>query len=146
MLRPSIGTPHPHNDPKILQNRSVMPEIQLTVTVSDPELSDEQLQEAVENLRQELQAVEGVQEADLIPIAQAPPNSKGVGGFLLGKLQALVNPANLKTAVNFLGDSLFGKSIEIKVEGNGKKLELKINRTEDLAEIMPEIDKFLNSR
>lgn len=74
MLRPSICTPHPHNDPKILQNQSVIPEteIQLTITLSDPELNDEQLQEAVENLRQELQAVEGVQEADLIPIAQGP--------------------------------------------------------------------------
>jgi hypothetical protein len=119
-------------------------DIQLTLTLCDPTLNDEQLQEAVENLQKEFQEVEGVKAVDLIPIAQAPPNSKGVGGFLLGKLKALVNPADLKNAFNILGNSLFGKSIEIKVEGNGKKLELKINRPEDLDKIMPEIDKFLN--
>ncbi|MGQ4646213.1 hypothetical protein [Lyngbya aestuarii] len=123
-----------------------MPEtsIQVTISLEDSQLNEEQLQEATENLRDEVKEVAGVQKADLVPVETAPPDSKGVGGFLVGILTAEINAKNIKTLVRVLGDRLFGKTIKIKVEGKGKKLELEIRRPEDLEAIMPKIDDFIN--
>ena len=117
---------------------------QVRITLSDPGLKDEELQDAVQNLQLELQEVQGVTDADLIPVEQAAPNSKGIGGFELGGLKALVTLKNLKTLVNFLGNNLFGQTVKIKVEGNGKKLELELNRPEDIDKVMPQLDNFIN--
>lgn len=116
----------------------------VTITLSDSQLKEEELQEIVRNLQLELREVEGVTEANLIPMAQAPPNAKGIGGFLLGQLKALVNPKNLKNLVNYLGNNTFGRTIKIKAEGNGKKLDIEFSRSEDIEQIMPQVDKFIN--
>lgn len=123
-----------------------MPEnnIQVTITLLDPQLAEEELQESVQNLQLEVQEVEGVREAGLIPLTEAPPNSKGIGGFLLGQLKALVTLEHLKPLVSTLGNNLFGRSIQIKAEGNGRKLEVKLNRPEDIDKVLPQIDKFIN--
>ena len=123
-----------------------MPEIpvQVTITLSAPGLKDEELQDAVQNLQLELQEVQGVTDADLIPVEQAAPNSKGIGGFLLGGLKALVKLKHLKTLVNFLGNNLFGQTVKIEVEGNGKKLKLELNRPEDIDKVMPQLERFIN--
>lgn len=139
-----------------------MPEtpIQLTIFLEDSQLNDEQLQEATENLCDDIREVEGVDQADLVTKEQADlvtrktasPNSqdiekfikKDIGGFLVGTLTAEVNFKNLKTLVRFLGDRLFGKTIKIQAEGNGKKLDLEIRRPEDLEVILPQIDDFIN--
>ncbi|MGB5635254.1 MAG: hypothetical protein WBM44_24030 [Waterburya sp.] len=118
--------------------------VQVTITLSDPQLRDEELQEAVQNLQLELREVEGITEADLIPVEQAPPDSKGIGGFLLGKLQALVSLKHLKTLVSFVGHNLFGRTVEIKAEGNGRKLEVKLSRPEDIDKVMPQVERFIN--
>ncbi|MGB3692222.1 MAG: hypothetical protein WA999_05815 [Spirulinaceae cyanobacterium] len=124
-----------------------MPENNLAVNITlfDSQLSDEQLQEDTSNLREEIMEVEGVQEANLVPITQAPVGSKGIGDFLMGQLEASITVKGLKTLANFLGNNLYGKKIKIKAEGNGKKLDVEINRPEDLQKIMPEIDEFINS-
>jgi len=85
-----------------------MPEtsIQVNISLEDSQLNDEQLQEATENLRDEVKEVEGVQKADLVPVETAPPDSKSVGGFLVGILTAEINAKNIKTLVRFLGDRL----------------------------------------
>ncbi len=119
--------------------------VQVTITLSEPQLKDEELQEAVQNLQLELREVEGVTEADLIPVEQAPPDSKGIGGFLLGQLKALVSLKHLKTLVNFVGQNLvIGRTVEIKAEGNGRKLEVKLSRPEDIDKVMPQVEKFIN--
>ncbi|MGB7443012.1 MAG: hypothetical protein WA919_18260 [Coleofasciculaceae cyanobacterium] len=64
----------------------------------------------------------------------------------MGILTAEINAKNIKTLVRFLGDRLFGKTIKVKVEGKGKKLELEIRRPEDLEAIMPKIDDFINGK
>ncbi len=118
--------------------------VQVTITLSDPQLKDEELQEAVQNLQSELREVEGVTEADLIPVEQAPPDSKGIGGFLLGQLKALVSLKHLKTLVSFLGHNPFGRTVKIKAEGNGRKLEVELSRPEDIDKVMPQVERFIN--
>lgn len=119
-------------------------QVRVIITLSDPQLKDEEIQEAVQNLQSELREVEGVTESDLIPVEQASPNSKSIGGFLLGQLKALVSIKYLKTLVSFLGHNLFGRTVEIKAEGNGRKLEVKLSRPEDIDKVMPQVERFIN--
>ena len=119
--------------------------VQVTITLSEPQLKDEELQEAVQNLQLELREVEGVTEADLIPVEQAPPDSKGIGGFLLGQLKALVSLKHLKTLVNFVSQNLvIGRTVKIKAEGNGRKLDIELSRPEDIDKVMPQVERFIN--
>ena len=119
--------------------------VQVTISLSDPSLRDEELQEAVQNLQLELKEVEGITEADLIAVEQAPPDSKGIGGFLLGKLQALVSLKHLKTLVNFFGQNIIiGRTVKIKAEGNGRKIDFELSRPEDIDKVMPQVERFIN--
>lgn len=118
--------------------------LKITVILDNPDLGEEDLQEAVQMLQTEISEVQGVAEAELIPITEAPPNSKGIGGFLLGQLQALVTAKHLKTLASFLSKNLQGNKVKIQVEGNGKKLKLELNRPEDIDVIMPKVEEFIN--
>lgn len=80
--------------------------VQVTISLSDPDLGEQQLQAEVENLRLQIKEVDGVEEAGLVAVELAPPGSKALGGFLLGLLTAEVNPANIKAVFRFLSDCL----------------------------------------
>ena len=120
--------------------------ITVTITLSDTQLKDEELQEALQNLESELKEVQGVSYAELIPVEQALPDSKGIGGFLLGQLKTLVSPSHLTTLVSFLGHNLFGRTVKIKAEGNGRKLEIELSRPEDIDKVMPRVSAFINGQ
>lgn len=120
-------------------------QIQVTLTLSSPNLEDEQLQDAVQELQSEIQEVSGVIEAELIPIKQAETNAKGIGGFLLGKLRSLINRDNLLSFLRLLSDNLLGNTIEVEAKDNGKELKIKLSRPEDLEKVLPQIQDFLNN-
>ncbi|MGK7896715.1 MAG: hypothetical protein AB4372_24630 [Xenococcus sp. (in: cyanobacteria)] len=120
-------------------------QIQVTLTLSSPDLENEQLQNAVQELQSEIQEVSGVIEAQLIPIEQAETNAKGIGGFLLGKLRALINRDNLLSFLRLLSDNLLGNTIEVEAKGNGKELKIKLSRPEDLEKVLPQVQDFLNN-
>ncbi|NEP91370.1 MAG: sugar ABC transporter permease, partial [Okeania sp. SIO2C2] len=65
--------------------------IQLTITLSDQQLEEEQLQTDTENIWSEIKEFDGVQNVDLMPIEKAEPNAKSIGGFLVGILTAEIN-------------------------------------------------------
>ncbi|NES90009.1 MULTISPECIES: hypothetical protein [Okeania] len=119
--------------------------IQLTITLSDQQLEEEQLQTDTENMLSEIQEFDGVQKADLIPIETAEPISKSIGGFLVGILTAEINAKNLKALVGYLGDRLYGKTMKIKAEGNGRKIDIEVRNLEDLNKVLREVDNFLNA-
>ncbi|MGK7923665.1 MAG: hypothetical protein AB4290_00175 [Spirulina sp.] len=120
------------------------PNFPITIVLADPQLQDEALQDATATLRSDLQAEEGVKEVEFIPIETADPNAKGIGGFLLGQLQASININSLKPLVRSLGNNLWGRTVEIKAVGNGKELEIKLSRPEDIDKVLPQIDDFIN--
>ncbi len=121
--------------------------VQVTITLLDTQLKDEELEKAVQNLQSELREVEGVTYADLIPVEQAPTDSKGIGGFLLSQLKALVSLKHLKTLVKFFGQNIIiGRTIKIKAEGNGKKLEVELSRAEDIDKVIPRVSAFINGQ
>ena len=125
-----------------------MPEtpVQVTITLSAPELKDQELQDAVQNLQLEAQEVDGVEEASLIAREEVPEGAKSLGGFLLDKFKALVELKKLPNLIKTLAVRLIGNQIiEVKAEGKGKKLEIKISNPQDLPEIMLEVNKFIDS-
>lgn len=123
--------------------------LEVTITLSAPDLKDEQLQDAVQNLQLEANEVEGVKEASLIAVEEAPEGAKSVGGFLLDKFKALVQPKKLLNLVKTLANRLIGnQTIEFKIEkkdkkGKSTKLEFKISKPEDLEKITPQVNKLL---
>ena len=89
--------------------------LEVTITLSAPDLKDEQLQDAVQNLQLEANEVEGVEEANLIAVEEALEGAKSLGGFLLDKFKALVQPKKLLNLVKTLANCLIGnQTIEFK--------------------------------
>ncbi len=119
--------------------------IQLTIALSDSQLTDERLQTETEYILSEIKEFDGVQKADLMPIETAEPGSKSIGGFLIGIITAEINAKNLKALVGYLGDSLYGKTIKIKAEGNGRKIDIQVSNLEDLNKVLTEVDNFLKA-
>jgi hypothetical protein len=118
--------------------------IKVTITLLSPELTDEEIQESVQSIRSDLEDIDGVEEVSLIPVEEAPPGAKSIGGFLLNQLKAIIGLDFLKSALMALGQHLYGSPIEIEAEGNGKKLKVRINRPDDLQQVMPDIEKFIS--
>lgn len=118
--------------------------VEVIVTLKNPELSDEEIQASVRTLKNQLAELEELQDVTLIPVAEASSGTKGIGGFVLGKLKALLNLNALKKVVGLLGQNLFGSSIEVEAKGNGRELKIKIRTPEDLQQVMPEVEHFIN--
>ncbi len=117
--------------------------IQIQITLLDPELNEAELQQATQNLQAEIENVEGVETVDFVTVNKTEPDAKSIGGFLAGILKAVVSPKNLKGLVGYLGDRTFGRTIEIIAEGNGRSLDIKVRHPEDIAVILAEVDNFL---
>ena len=65
--------------------------------------------------------------------------------FLTGLLAAEVSAENGKKLLGFLGDRLSNKPIKLKVEGNGKVLEVEASSKEELQFAIAEAQKFIES-
>jgi hypothetical protein len=96
---------------------------------------------AAQSLLRSLRDLDGLESVGRVP-ELAPDGSKGMG-FLTGWLMAQVNQENAKKLLGFLGDRLSGKTIELEVEGNGKKLKVKASSREELKAAIAEAEKFI---
>ena len=119
--------------------------IQLTISLSDQQLEEDQLEEDTQNILSEIEKFDGVQKADLISIETAEARAKNIGGFLIGILTAEINAKNLKALVGYLSDRLSGKTVKIKAEGNGRKIDIEVGNLEDLKKALAEVDDFLKA-
>jgi hypothetical protein len=120
--------------------------IQVTISLSDPSLDDEELQAYMENLKPQLLQVDGVEEANLVPVEEVPQGSKALGGFLLGLLTAEVNPANIKALFGFLGERLGGKPIKMNVKASdGKELNIEASSQAEFELAYQKAQEFLKS-
>lgn len=117
----------------------------LMIELVDPRLSESKLQDATQNLRSELQRAEGVRRVDFVSVDQAPADSKGFGGFVLGLLQAEVSLENIAKVTRFIADRTFGRTIKIaaKDANTGRELAIEICRPEDLDAVLPKVEEFL---
>jgi hypothetical protein len=124
-----------------------MPEndIQVIITLSAPDLKEVQLLRAVQNFQQEVQGFEGVQEAGLIPVEEAPEGAMSLTGFLIDRFKAVVTSEKFQNFIRGIAGLLMSRqAIEIEAEGNGRKLKVKFNSPSDLAQVLPDVEKFIN--
>lgn len=109
-----------------------MSNVRVTINLQDSNLEDEQLQAEVENLLEQLKEIDEVEYAELVTVENPPKGSKTLGGFLLGVLTTEINSANIKALMGFFSERLLGKTIEMEVEANGKKLKVKASNQAEL--------------
>ncbi|MBD2529036.1 sugar ABC transporter permease [Nostoc flagelliforme FACHB-838] len=121
--------------------------VQVTISLAELGLDDEELQTEVENLLPQLREVDGVEDADLVAVENAPKGTKAFGGFLLGLLNAQVNAANIKTLFNFLGDRFGNKPIKIGVKApDGRELNIEASSREEFEFALQKAQDFLNNK
>ncbi|MBH8555991.1 sugar ABC transporter permease [Nostocaceae cyanobacterium CENA357] len=119
---------------------------QVTISLTELGLDDEDLQTTVQNLLPQLREVDGVEDADLVAVENAPKNTKALGGFVLGLLNAQVNAANIKTLFKFLGDRLGNKPIKMVLKApDGRELNLEASSREEFEFAFQKAQDFLNN-
>jgi len=120
--------------------------VQVTISLTELGLDDEELQAQVQNLLPQLKEVDGVEEANLVAVENAPRNTKALGGFLLGLLNAELNVANLKALFNFLGDRFGNKPIKMVLKApDGRELNIEASSREEFDFAYQKAQEFLNN-
>jgi hypothetical protein len=104
--------------------------IQVTISLSDPSLDEEDLQAEAENLLPQIREVDGVEEAYLVSAEEAPEYAKG-DGFIVGTIRAVIVPGS-KALFNFLKERLAGKPIKLSVKTtDGREVTIEAGSKED---------------
>lgn len=119
------------------------PNIKIVISLSDVGLEDKDLQAETEKLLPQVKEIEGVDRVNLVTVAEAPLGSKALGPFSVGRLKTIVDPNKIKALFEFLGDRMNGKTIELDVEANYKKLKLKVDNQEELVAAIETAQKFV---
>jgi hypothetical protein len=122
--------------------------IQLTISLSELDLDDEELQAQVENLLPQIREVHGVEEAGLVEVTEVPESSKSLTGYVLGMLKTVLDKEHLKNVFGFLRDRFAGKPETIKLvlkAPDGRELNLEASNEEDFASAMQLAENFLNN-
>jgi len=113
---------------------------------SEPDLAQEELETLTQRLFQQISGLNEVEQVNRIPEQSPPLGSKSLSAaFLIGLLTAEVNAKNIKALLEFLWERLSGKPIELKVEANGKKLEVKAYSQQELSAAIEAAQAFLAS-
>ena len=119
--------------------------VEITIALQDPDLDDEELQEATTRLLQQMRKLDEVEDVRLVSDPNPPDRSKVISGFLIGLLKAEVNPKNIMALLGFLGERLGGKSIELELEANGKKLKVKASSQKELQAAIQAAQEFVGA-
>ena len=123
-------------------------DLNLTVDLrnSEPDLNPEELEALTQRLFQQMSRLDEVEQVNRIPEPNPPEGSKPLSAaFLVGLLTAEVNAKNIKALLGFLWERLSGKPIELTVEANGKKLEVKAYSQQELSAAVEAAQQFLAS-
>jgi hypothetical protein len=87
-----------------------------------------------------------VEQASLVKVEKAPEGSKALAGILLGILQAEVSVDNIMKVLGFIGDREKGKTIEMELEADGRKLKLKASNQKDLVAAIQAAQEFITAK
>jgi hypothetical protein len=120
-------------------------DIKLTIAFTNPDLELEEREDQAQQLIAELKQMDEVNAVDRVLDPNPPEGSKAFGGFLMGLLTTEVSVDNIKKLLGFLGDRLGNKPIELSVEGNGKKLSVKVSSREELESAIKAAQDFIDS-
>lgn len=117
--------------------------IRLALHFNDPDLDLEEREKEVYKLQSQLKSLDEVEFVSRVLDSNPPENNKTLGGFLVDLLMIEVSLDNFKKLMGFLGDRLSGKTIELEIEANGKKLKVKVNSREELTAAIQAAQSFV---
>ncbi|EDX82431.1 hypothetical protein S7335_879 [Synechococcus sp. PCC 7335] len=117
--------------------------VKLTINFNDPELDPEERDEQAQRLISELKQMDELESVDRVLDPTPPEGNKSVGGMLVGLLTAEISTENAQRVMQFIGDRLGGKAIELSVEVKGKKLSVKAHSREELEAAMKAAQEFV---
>lgn len=111
--------------------------IQLTVDWRETsrELPEAQQEALTQTLLKDLRRVDVVETVERVPEADVPEGSMGVGAWLWGVLKAEIPGDGIKVALTEVFARLPGKPIDILVERDGRKIEIKGVRVQDIGSV-----------
>lgn len=119
-------------------------DLKFTINFNDPDFDEEERDEEVQKLLNQMRDLDDVS-TDRVVDPDPPEGNKALGGFLVGMLTAEVSASNAKRLLGFLGDRLSGKTIELEVEGNGKKLKVSASSRAELEAAIEQAQAFIAS-
>ena len=111
----------------------------ITLTFQSAHLSDERLQANVEDLLPQLRDMDGVAEVGLVPVAEAPVNSKAIGAVVLGALKFTVDNSKILTGLVGLGSAMLGngKTVEVSIKtSKGQEIIGKAKNSAELEQVV----------
>jgi len=117
--------------------------IRLTIEFNNPNLEPEELDGQALQIIRELKDMDEVVSVSRVSDSHPPKDGKPIGGFLVGLLTAEVNRENVQKVMSVLGDRLGGKPIKLKVEANGKKLEVEAYSRKELEVAVQQARDFI---
>ncbi|MEH1802697.1 MAG: sugar ABC transporter permease [Nostoc sp.] len=121
--------------------------VQVTISLAELGLDDEELQTEVENLLPQLREVDGVEDADLVAVENAPKGTKSISGFVWGLLKAQIKASNIKSLFKFLSDRFGNKPIKIGVKApDGRELNIEASSREEFEFALQKAQDFLNNK
>jgi hypothetical protein len=121
-----------------------MTPIKLTISFDDLYTDSEECEAEAIRLFSELKNIDEVENVDRVLDPVVLSGSKAAGGFLVGLLTAEVKPQNIKSVFQFFVDRLGGKTIELEVEANQRKLKVKASSREELEAAIQAAQKFIS--
>jgi hypothetical protein len=122
-----------------------MPEnshVRLIVSINDESLDLENQERAVVNLIKRLRNSDEIDQLGRVTDPNPPISGKSFGGSLLGKLTIDFAQDKAKKVLGVLFNNLIGKSIEVEMEGNGKKMKVKVANQSELEATIETAKKF----
>ncbi len=121
-------------------------EVTVDLRNSEPDFDQEELEALTQRLFQQMGDLDEVDQVNRIPEPNPPEGSKPLdAAFLIGLLTAEVNAANIKALLGFVWERLSGKPIELKVEAEGKTLEVTAYSQQELNAAVEAAQRFLAS-
>jgi len=108
--------------------------VQLTFTVNDPELDDEEREKIAQKLLPQLKQLDGVEKVGRAEDSNLEEGSKSVLATLVGVLTAEVSVENVGKVLGFVGDRLIDKPIIIKVKVGEQEVEIEAKSRKELEE------------
>ena len=111
----------------------------ITLTFQSANLSDDKLQANVEDLLPQLRDINGVAEVGLVPVEEAPVNSKAIGAVVLGALKFTVDNSKILTGLVGLGSAMLGngKTVEVSIKtSKGQEIIGKAKNSAELEQVV----------
>jgi hypothetical protein len=121
----------------------------ITLTFQSADLSEEQLQAEMENLLPQLREVEGIDEVGLVAVDEAPPQTKSIGGFVLGALKFTIDNSKILTGLLGVGNAIVGngKTVKLTVKAaNGEEFSAEAKTVAELEQMQQMAAAFLDRR